>query len=139
MRQDRVTELVSAIRAALPAAMKLAVIPTVQRPTAACWTEGSDLKALSEVADYLEIPFYEASANRAIADAWECLRQVTHPEKIRAILRPGLPDLNQGNEIAAAIDGIKALGIRDFAFYNYGLLPQHRLDHLAQVLGQEKQ
>lgn len=138
MRQDRVTELVSAIRAALPAAMKLAVIPTVQRPTAACWTEGSDLKALSEVADYLEIPFYEASANRAIADAWESLRQITAPEKIRAILRPGLPDLNQGNEIAAAIDGIKALGIRDFAFYNYGLLPQHRLDHLAQVLQSKK-
>lgn len=138
MRQDRVTELVAAIRAALPSATKLAVIPTVQRPTAACWTEGSDLKALSEVADYLEIPFYEASANRAIADAWESLRQVANPEKIRAILRPGLPDLNQGNEIAAAIDGIKALGIRDFAFYNYGLLPQHRLDHLAQVLRQEK-
>ena len=134
MRQQRVTELVAAIRAAMPAEMKLAVIPTVQRPTAACWTEGSDLKALSEVADYLEIPFYEPNANRTIADAWESLRQVSNPYKIRAILRPGLPDLNQGNEIAAAMAGIGALGIRDFAFYNYGLLPQHRLDHLAQVL-----
>lgn len=136
MRQQRVTELVAAIRAAMPAEMKLAVIPTVQRPTAACWTEGSDLKTLSEVADHLEIPFYEPNANRAIADAWESLRQVSNPNKIRAILRPGLPDLNQGNEIAAAMAGIEALGIRDFAFYNYGLLPQHRLDHLAQVLSQ---
>lgn len=138
MRQDRVTELVAAIRATLPSTTKLAVIPTVQRPTAACWTEGSDLKALAEVADYLEIPFYEATANRAIADAWESLRQIANPEKIRAILRPGLPDLNHGNEIASAIEGIKALGIQNFAFYNYGLLPQHRLDHLAQVLQREK-
>ena len=134
MRQQRVTELVAAIRAAMPAEMRLAVIPTVQRPTAACWTEGSDLKTLSEVADHLEIPFYEPNANRAIADAWESLRQVSNPNKIRAILRPGLPDLNQGNEIAAAMAGIEALGIRDFAFYNYGLLPQHRLDLLAQSL-----
>lgn len=134
LRQDRVTQLVAEIRAAISADCELAVIPTVQRPTAACWTEGSDLKALSEVADYIEIPFYEPSANRAIADAWESLRQIAHPEKIRAILRPGLPDLNQGAELGAAIAGIQALGIKDFAFYNYGLLPQYQLDHLAKTV-----
>lgn len=134
LRQDCVTQLVAAIRAAMPATCKLAVIPTVQRPTSACWTEGSDLKALSEVADYIEIPFYEPNANRAIADAWESLRQIIHPNKIRAILRPGLPDLNQGAELAAAITGIQALGIKDFAFYNYGLLPQYQLDHLTKTI-----
>lgn len=138
LRQDRVTELVAAIRAAIPASCQLAVIPTVQRPTSACWTEGSDLKALSEIADYIEIPFYEANANRAIADAWECVRQIGNPDKIRAILRPGLPDLNHGSEIGAAIAGISALGIRDFAFYNYGLLPQDKLDALANILTGDK-
>ena len=137
MRQDRVTQLVSAIRKAIPNHCELAVIPTVQRPTAACWTEGSDLKALSEVADYIEIPFYEPSANRAIADAWESLRQIGNPEKIRAILRPGLPDLNQGADLAPAMKGIQALGITEFAFYNYGLLPQYQLDHLANTLKEQ--
>nr|WP_315482315.1 hypothetical protein [uncultured Undibacterium sp.] len=137
MRQDRVTQLVSAIRKAIPIQCELAVIPTVQRPTAACWTEGSDLKALSEVADYIEIPFYEPSANRAIADAWESLRHIGKPEKIRAILRPGLPDLNQGADLAPAMKGIQALGIKDFAFYNYGLLPQYQLDHLATTLKEQ--
>lgn len=137
MRQDRVTQLVSAIRKAIPSQCELAVIPTVQRPTAACWTEGSDLKALSEVADYIEIPFYEPTANRAIADAWESLRQIGKPEKIRAILRPGLPDLNQGADLAPAMKGIQALGIKDFAFYNYGLLPQYQLDHLANTLKEQ--
>ncbi|MBC3831518.1 hypothetical protein H8K33_08350 [Undibacterium amnicola] len=137
MRQDRVTQLVSAIRAAIPSNCELAVIPTVQRPTAACWSEGSDLKALSEVADYIEIPFYEPTASRAIADAWESLRQIGKPEKIRAILRPGLPDLNQGADLAPAMKGIQALGIKDFAFYNYGLLPQYQLDHLANTLKEQ--
>jgi hypothetical protein len=134
LRQDRVTQLVTEIRAAIPSTCELAVIPTVQRPTSACWTEGSDLKALSEVADFIEIPFYEPNANRAIADAWESLRQIGNPEKIRAILRPGFPDLNQGAELSAAMAGIQALGIKDFAFYNYGLLPQSQLDHLARTL-----
>jgi hypothetical protein len=136
LRQERVTELTHAIREVIPSATKLAVIPTVQRPTAACWTEGSDLQALSEIADYIEIPFYEANANRAIADAWESLRQINDPKKVRAILRPGLPDLNQGAEIAAAIKGIQDLGITNFAFYNYGLLPQYQLDHLRATLAQ---
>lgn len=137
LRQSRVTQLVKAIRQAIPATTKLAIIPTVQRPTSACWVEGSDLKALSEVADYIEIPFYEANAIRAIADAGESIVQIGKANKVRAILRPGLPDLNQGAELDAAIDGIKALGVTDFAFYNYGLLPQIQLDKLATTLQKE--
>ena len=136
MRQARVTQLVQAISRVLPASTKLAVIPTVQRPTSACWVEGSDLAALAEVADYIEIPFYETNAIRAIEDAQESLRQIGDAGKVRAILRPGFPDLNNGAEIGAAIAGITALGINDFAFYNYGLLPQHRLDLLAMTLNE---
>jgi len=81
MRQARVTALVAVIKQAIPATTKLAVIPTVQRPTAACWTEGSDLAALAEAADYLEIPFYEPNAERAIADAADSIQRIKHPEK----------------------------------------------------------
>jgi hypothetical protein len=137
LRQERVTELVRAIRKTIPANTKLAVIPTVQRPTSACWIEGSDLHALSEVADYIEIPFYKASANHAIADASESIAQSGATNKIRAILRPGFPDLKLGAEIAEAINGIQALGVTDFAFYNYGLLPQIQLDKLAATLQKE--
>ena len=137
LRQDRVTALVRAIRQAIPARCALAVIPTVQRPTSACWIEGSHLHDLAQVADYLEIPFYEKSAQAAISDAAECLEQVAQPHKIRAILRPGIPDLNQGKELAAALQGLQQQGLRDFAFYNYGLLPQSQLTHLANTLEQE--
>ncbi len=138
LRQERVTELVRAIRKAIPEKTKLAVIPTVQRPTSACWIEGSDLPALSDVADYLEIPFYETSAKRAIADASESIARIGSANKVRAILRPGLPDLNQGAELEAAMTGIKALGVTDFGFYNYGLLPQIQLDKLAATLKKDE-
>ena len=58
-RCQLVADLVSEVRAALPKETKLAVIPTVQRPTAASWSEGSDLKLLAEAADALEVPAYE--------------------------------------------------------------------------------
>ncbi|MBY0572255.1 MAG: hypothetical protein K2P84_01120 [Undibacterium sp.] len=133
LRQARVTHLVSAIKNILPSSTELAVIPTVQRPTKACWTEGSELGALAQVADYLEIPFYEPSAQRVLEDAEECLKHIP-AKKISAILRPGLPDLNQGAELATAMQGLANLGITEFAFYNYGLLPQSGLDKLAATL-----
>ncbi len=133
LRQNRVTELVRAIAAVIPASMQLAVIPAVQRPTVACWTEGSDLPALAEVADYLEIPFYEATAKRVIADAWQSLGQIS-VDQVRAILRPGAPDLANGAELEAALAGLQTLGISQFAFYNYGMLPQYQLNQLAKTL-----
>ena len=135
LRQRRVSQLVSHIAADLPKTTELAVIPSVQRPTADCWQEGSELAALAQAADYLEIPFYEANSARVINDARHSLHAIGgNASKIRGILRPGYPDLNNGAELDAAITGLRELGINDFAFYNYGLLPQKQLDHLAATL-----
>jgi len=132
-RSNRVSELVKQFRAAVSA--KLAIIPTIQRPTASTWIEGSDIKALAEIADYLEVPFYEPTAQRAIADAWDTLHRTGNdPTKIRAILRPGPPDLGGGQELVEAIQGIAQLGIRDFAFYNWGLLRKRDFERIGPAL-----
>jgi hypothetical protein len=134
LRQARVTQLVTTIRGALPQTCQLAVIPTVQRPSALAWLEGSDLSALAANADWLEMPFYEPTATRTITDASATLQQVKNAGKLRAILRPGPPDLQDGAELKQALNGLDALGIREFAFYNYGLLRRERLDALAATL-----
>jgi hypothetical protein len=134
MRQRRVTNLVADIAAAIPGTTQLAVIPSVQRPTANCWAEGSDLVALAGVADYLEIPFYESSAQQVLADAKATLQTLGGVGQVRGILRPGHPDLKQAEEIQQAITGLQELGIHDLAFYNYGLLPRYQLDKLAHCL-----
>ena len=64
------------VKAALPAGTSLAVIPTVQRPTAACWIEGSDLAMLARAADALEIPAYQPTAEAVHLDAWDVRRRV---------------------------------------------------------------
>jgi hypothetical protein len=132
-RSRRVSELLKQFRAAVSA--KLAIIPTIQRPTASTWIEGSDIKALAEIADYLEVPFYEPTAQRAIADAWDTLHRTGNdPTKIRALLRPGPPDLGDGQELVDAIQGIAQLGIRDFAFYNWGLLRKRDFERIGPAL-----
>jgi hypothetical protein len=132
-RSRRVSELVKQLRAAVSG--KLAIIPTIQRPTASTWIEGSDIRSLAEIADYLEVPFYEPTAQRAIADAWDTLHRAgSDPTKIRAILRPGPPDLGDGQELAEAVQGISQLGIRDFAFYNWGLLRKHDFERIGPAL-----
>ena len=133
-RQRRVTELVTVIRGALPATMELAVIPTVQRPTAMSSFEGSDLAALNAVADWLEVPFYEPTAARVAADVHHTITMAGGAAKIRAILRPGPPDLGDGSELAMALAALRTAGINEWAFYNYGLLRPHHLDAVAAQL-----
>ena len=134
LRQRRVTQLVGAIRAAMPPQVQLSVVATVQRPTAQSWLEGVDLHALSGVADWLEIPFYEADAAAVGSDAWDCIRRIGAPDRIRAILRPGPPDLADGAQLPQALQGLWELGIRHFGFYNYGMLRRDRLQALGATL-----
>jgi hypothetical protein len=134
-RIQRVSDFIKRLRATLPDATPLAVIPTVQRPTAATWIEGSDLREIADAADYLEVPFYEPNASRAITDAWDTLRRAGgDPAKVRAILRPGPPDLDGGRETAAAVKGIAELGVRNFAFYNWGLLRKYDFGRIGAAL-----
>jgi hypothetical protein len=134
LRQRRVTELVGAIRAAIPPQVELAVIATVQRPTASNWLEGMDVAALARVADWIEVPFYEADAAAVASDAWDCIRRLGGSAQLRAILRPGPPDLADGAQLASALDRLAQLGIRELGFYNFGLLRPARLEALGQAL-----
>ena len=134
LRQNRVTEFVATLRREMQPDVALYVIPTVQRPTAQTWLEGSDLAALAQASDGVEIPFYEPNAGRVLADAVDTLRRVGDPAKVRAILRPGVPDLGDGSDLAAAYHGLQALGISAFSFYNYGML---RPDALVKLRGLE--
>ncbi|WP_269532564.1 hypothetical protein [Chitinimonas sp. BJYL2] len=122
MRQAHVTRLVATIRANVASNIKLYVIPTTQRPTAQTWLEGSDLAALAQVCDGVEVPFYEPNAERVIADGVDTIRRVGDVKKVRAILRPGVPDLGDGSQIGAAQAGLQRLGVQDFGYYNYGML-----------------
>jgi len=133
-RCDLVTDLVRAIREALPPATSLVVIPTVQRPTAACWLEGSDLAGLARAADALEIPAYMPDAAGVARDLWDVRRRAGDTARLRAILRPDHPDLAGGAETAAAAEALADSGVEGLAFYNWGHVRRPALGRMAAAV-----
>ena len=134
LRCDQVTSLVKDIKQELRDDCTLAVIPTVQRPTSSTWLEGSDLAALSQVADVLEIPCYEPSPERIASDIWDVFRRLENGSELRVILRPGPPDMHSAEQVVASVSALKEHGISDIAFYNYGMLRSMNLKWLQQAL-----
>ncbi len=133
-RCDVVTSLVGEIKAAIRKDAALAIIPSVARPTAGCWYEGSDLAALARTAGIIESCFYEPSAERVRADAWDVKRRVQGAGSLRGILRPAHPDLKSRGEVVAAAEAMRDAGIADIAFYNYGHLRSANLGWIADAL-----
>lgn len=133
-RGDVVTSLVEEIRAAVREDARVTIIPSVQRPTASSWSEGTDLAALARAADAIDLCLYEPSPARALADLWDARRRVGPDATLRAILRPGPPDMESGAQAAATVAALRAAGIEDLAFYNYGMLRAHNLGWVRDAL-----
>jgi len=132
-RQASVTALVAAVQAELPTGVQLKVIPSVRRPTAGAWIEGSDLYALAGVCDGIEICAYEPNAHAVALDLADVTRRLGEAPRA-AVIRPGHPDLAGGEQAAAAAAILRDGGVRDLAFYNYGHLDQPSLDRIPSAI-----
>jgi hypothetical protein len=133
-RSAAVTSLVAEIRAAVRKDVTVAVIPSVARPTGGAWYEGTDLKALAEVTGVIEACFYEPSAARVKADLFDLKRRLGGVGRLRGILRPAYPDLSSKGEFLAAIEALRAGGVSELAFYNWGHLRRANLAWIADAL-----
>jgi hypothetical protein len=129
-----VTSLVEEIRAEVPSSVKVRVISTTQTSHAGSFLEGHDLPALHDATEGLELPLYQASAAAAIAEANWVIGRTGKTDCLGAILRPGWPDMRSREQLADTVAGIRALGIRDLAFYHYDMLPSVNVQWLRQVL-----
>ena len=128
-----VADVVREIRDVVPAATEVRVIPSVQRPSARGWIEGSDLKLLSEAADGLEFCAYERSAADVAADVAHLRRQIGPDASLTAIMRPSAPDLADGAETAAATRALLAAGVEGLAFYNDGHMRRAYVQRAAEA------
>jgi len=128
-----VTSLVADIRAAVDPAVKVKVIATCQRPHATAYLEGHDLAALDAVSDGLELPLYQSSPEAVVADGRYVLDLVP-ASRTSVILRPGYPDMSRESDLTGTLDGLRGLGIGDFAFYNFGMLRPMNLEWLRKAL-----
>ena len=133
-RSATVTSLVAETRAAVRADVDIAVIPSVARPTGGAWYEGSDLKALAETTGIIEACFYEPSSARVAADLFDLKRRLRGTGKLRGILRPAHPDLSSKPDFLAAIELLKAGGVTELAFYNWGHLRRRNIAWIGDAL-----
>ncbi|HVP99531.1 MAG TPA: hypothetical protein VMS87_09885, partial [Roseiarcus sp.] len=131
-----VTSLVREIRDSVRKNATVAVIPSVARPTAGAWYEGSDLKALAEAAGVIEACFYEPSAARVQADLFDVKRRLRGAGSLRGILRPAFPDLQTKGEFIAAMRALGQGGVRQVAFYNWGHIRDAHLDWIPDGLAE---
>ena len=130
-----VTSLVREIRGAVRADATVAVIPSVARPTAGAWYEGSDVHALANAAGIVEASFYEPSAGRVHRDIVDTQRRLRGAGALRGILRPGYPDLQSRGELVAAATALRNGGVSGIAFYNDGHVRQSHLAWIADAVG----
>ncbi len=133
-----VTTLVEEIRAAVVPHVRVKVIATCQRPHATAYLEGHDLAALDAASDGLELPLYQSSPQAVVADGAYVLGRVA-AARTSVILRPGYPDMTSEGDLTEALRGLRALGLTDFAFYNFGMLRATNLAWLTAALTQEVQ
>jgi hypothetical protein len=134
-RNDTVTSLVAEIRATVRKYADVAVIPSVARPTGGAWYEGSDLNALGKAAGIIEACFYEPSAMRVKSDLFDIRRRLRGTDaKLRGILRPSHPDLASQGEFLAAVEALRAGGVDELAFYNWGHLRRANLSWIGDAL-----
>lgn len=133
-RSATVTSLIGEIRAAVRQEVAIAVIPSVARPTGGAWYEGTDLRALAEVTGIIEACFYEPSSARVAADLFDLKRRLRGTGKLRGILRPAHPDLSSKPDFLAAVELLKAGGVTELAFYNWGHLRRRNLAWIGDAL-----
>lgn len=133
-RAATVTSLVAEVSAALSRDVSLAVIPSVQTPNNLCWREGSDLAALAQVADRLEVPAYQTGTAAITQDIAEVRAAAGDDAAIGFILRPTWPHVTGAKDLADCVSSARAAGAAQLSFYNYGHMRLQSLDWIAAAL-----
>jgi hypothetical protein len=133
-RAKTVTSLVAEVRDAMDPALTLAVIPSVQTPNDLCWREGSDLTALAQAADRLEVPAYQTGPTAIAADMDQVRAAAGAQARIGFILRPTWPHVAGAADLARCVQAARAAGTDRLSFYNYGHMRLQSLNWITDAL-----
>jgi hypothetical protein len=118
-RCRQVADLVTDVKAALPAGTALAVIPTAPHRDTAGRLEGMDIGMLAAAADALEFPVYGANADEAHLQVRDVRRRAGDAAPLRCILGPRLRDDADATAIRDTVLELKRIGLAGIALYDY--------------------
>lgn len=128
-RTEPVTSLIGAIRERADPATKVVLIDLKDG-----WLGGVDLEAVGRLCDGLILCCYFAEPE-AVTEIIGAGRKALGPGKyLGAGFRVFYPEVRSGDELAARADAAIRAGANGINFYNYGLIPQKRLDWVRQAV-----
>lgn len=132
-RCRQVTSFVAQIRAAVREQAEVYVIPSVMENPVLSWVEGSDLAALSQVCDGLELCLYGGDTRAALSRLAD-IRDITGNQgRLRTVLRPASGDFDNGAAFVAQAHALARCGVDGFGFYNFGHLRRENLHWIEQA------
>jgi hypothetical protein len=99
------------------------------------WQLGVDLVALGDLVPSFAVLAYARDPARVADDVAAYQRSVGKDRELRVILRPGTPDTDSEDRLAAKVRAAKAAGATAVDFYAYGLTPLTALTRIPASLG----
>ncbi|WP_326636384.1 hypothetical protein OG884_23980 [Streptosporangium sp. NBC_01755] len=98
------------------------------------WQLGVDLVALGDLVPSLGVLAYARDAGRVADDVVAYRRSTGKDRELRVVLRPGLPDTDSADRLAAKVRAVRASGADAVDFYAYGLMPYPILERIRGAL-----
>ncbi|MEU9886732.1 hypothetical protein [Sphaerisporangium sp. NPDC051011] len=99
------------------------------------WQLGVDLVALGDLVPSFGVLAYARDAARVADDVGAYRRSVGNDRELRVVLRPGRPDTDSEDRLAAKVRAVKAAGGDAVDFHAYGLVPYSVLNRIPGALG----
>ncbi|WP_127143925.1 hypothetical protein [Pelagibacterium montanilacus] len=127
-RKTPVTGLVREIKAAAHPESAIVVISGAQG-----WREGIDNGEVAAACDGLLVSLYDLETAQ-ITPLVDAMRALIGPDKwLIGGLRVFYPETRSGDQLEGRARAAKAAGCNGLNFYNYGLIPEPRLDWIGQA------
>jgi len=98
------------------------------------WQIGVDVVALGDLVPSFAVPAYARDAARVADDIGAYQRSIGKDRELRAVLRPGVPDSDSADRLAAKVRAARAAGAQAVDFHAYGLASLEVLDHIPATL-----
>ena len=128
MREDLVTSLVAEV-AGEGGASQTSVILMGDR-----WTAGLRPEALCRAADLVEILAYTDAPAAALQRVDEIAAQLRGPQQLVLGLQAYPPCARRAETLVDHVRAARSRGVREFSFYNYGIMPRPNLAWIGQSL-----
>jgi hypothetical protein len=106
----------------------------ITMPTVVDWPCGIDLRAPENGLQAVDVAHYSADCAGVENTINGLKAELPANVRVYAVVRPGHPDCEGAEQLAAKIAALRRSGVEQISFYNYGLMRECEFEWIAQAL-----